>query len=174
VRAVEAGEAAMIGSIAIVQRRVAEAWPHPGRAALIAIATPGCAIAAPIRLRTLHVVFHTLQAELEAASLRLPDAPPARPFDAAHAHAIVDFIARLQRECEPVALLVCESEGLARSATVARWAARHLGRPLHEGVATPVPGCALIGDVLRRAVPATDHWRNSRREPTRALRTMRA
>ena len=153
----------MIRSVAVVQRSVAEAWPHAAGVAWIAIATPGCAVAVPPGSRALHLSFDTLAAELEAASVRLADAPPAQPFAPRHARDIVDFVELLQREREPVALLVCESEGLVRSATVARWAAVRLDRPLHEGVAARVASCPLTSGVLQDIAPMPRPWRNSRR-----------
>ena len=162
----------MIRSVAVIQRTVAEAWLHKAGVALIAIATPGCAVAAPPELRALHLSFDTLAAELEAASLRLADAPPARPFTREHACAIAHFVELLQREREPVALLVCESEGLVRSVTVARWAAQRLDRPLHEGIAAQVASCALTSGVLQDTAPMPRPWRNSRRTWTAAPSTM--
>jgi predicted protein tyrosine phosphatase len=162
----------MIRSIAVVQRTVAEASLHEAGVALIAIATPGCAVAAPPGLRALHVSFDTLAAELEAASLRLPDAAPARPFAPEHARDIADFVEQLQQDREPFVLLVCESEGLVRSVTVARWAAQRVDRPLHEGPAARVASCALTSGVLQDTAPMPRPWRNSRRTLAAAPSTM--
>ena len=164
----------MIRSVAVVQRTVAEAWLHEAGVALIAIATPGCAVAAPAGLRVLHVSFDTLAAELEAASLRLAAAPPAQPFTSGHAREIVDFVEQLQQDGEPFVLLVCESEGLVRSVTVARWAALRLGRPLDEGIAAQVASCALTSGALQDTAPMTRSWRNSRRKRATAPSSMYA
>lgn len=164
----------MIRSIAVVQRTVAEAWPPDASVALIAMATPGCAVAAPPGLRALHLSFDTVAAELEAASVRLTGAPAAQPFAPEHALEIAHFVEWLHRDRETFVLLVCESEGLARSATVARWAAALLGSPLHEGAAARVAGCALMSGVLRDATPAPRHRRNSRGTLAPALSTMHA
>lgn len=141
----------MIRSIAVVHRASSEAWPPAAAVALIAIGTPGCAIAARPDLRALHLSFDTLAGELEAASLRLPKAAAAVPFAIAHAHAIAAFVTELQRKGECIELMVCESDGYTRSVTVARWAAQRLGCLLHEPApATGVAPCELMAGVLRR------------------------
>lgn len=140
----------MIRSVAVVHRARAEAWPRATAVALIVIDTPGCAVAARPGPHALHLSFDTVAGELEAASLRLPQAASAVPFAVEHAHAVSTFVAKLQHERECIDLWVCESDGYSRSVTVARWAAQRLGCPLHEPapVAAVAP-CALMGSVLR-------------------------
>ncbi|MDZ7589307.1 MAG: hypothetical protein U5L05_01170 [Rubrivivax sp.] len=141
----------MIRSIEVVDRASAATMPYAAAVALIAIATPGCTLAARPDLHALYLSFDTLAGELEAASLRLPQAMVAVPFASDHAVAIAGFVSRLQSESGSVDLRICESEGQVRSVTVARWLARRLGLPLREPAsAATVTCCALMDNVLKR------------------------
>jgi hypothetical protein len=153
----------MIRSIAVVPHASVKARPRAAAIALITVATPGCTIAGRPDLHALHLSFDTLAGELEGASLRVPQATAAVPFGIEHAHAIAAFMSGLQRERESLDLLVCESEGYVRSATVARWAARRLGCPLHEPEqAAAIASCALMDSVLKQLPhPAHDAVRRA-------------
>lgn len=140
----------MIHSIAVLPQSGAKTWPRAA-IALITIATPGIAVVTPPGRCTLHLVFDTLAGELEVASLRVSWTAPAVPFAGEHARAIADFVSRLQRDREPIRLLVCESEGYVRSVTIGRWAAKRIGCPLHEPApAAAVASCMLMDRVLDR------------------------
>ena len=153
----------MIRSVAVVPHASVKARPRAAAVALITVATPGCTIARRPDLRALHLSFDTLAGELEAASLRVPQATAAVPFATEHAHAIAAFMSGLQRERESLDLLVCESEGYARSVTIARWAAQQLGCPLREPApVAAVTSCALMDSVLKQLPhPAHDAVRRA-------------
>jgi hypothetical protein len=141
----------MIRFVEIVPHANAKACPRSAEIALITVATPGCTIARRPALRALHLSFDTLAGELEAASLRVPQATAPVPFASEHAFATAAFISELQRDREPICLLVSESEGYVRSVTIARWAAKRMGCPLREpGTAAAVASCVLMDSVLDR------------------------
>ena len=117
--------------------------------AVIVISTPGCDIRVRPVLPALLVSFNTLAGELEAASLRLPHAMAAVPFDIAHAQAILAFVTAMQQQVQELDLQVYESGGYSRSVTVARWLARRFGYPLHEpATAAAAASCTLMEAVL--------------------------
>lgn len=141
----------MIRFVAVVPHAGTQTWPRAAAFALISVATPGCSIARRPGLRALHLSFDTVAGELEAASLRVPQALTAVAFASGHAHAIAAFVSGLQRDRESIALLICESEGYVRSVTIARWAAQLLGCPLYAPApAAAVVSCALMGSVLKQ------------------------
>lgn len=124
----------------------------PLTAVLVAISTPGREIAVPGTMRrALHLSFHTLAAELEAAATWRADAAPARPFSSEHASRIVKLLSAVHDGAASHDVFLCESEGLTRCVTVARWAARHY-RIGDAAAAVPagVPACALMLDLLDR------------------------
>ena len=98
----------MIESIHVIGGHLMQTIGSSPTAALIAIVTPGQDL--PLHGgvgRLLRLQFDTLQAELEAASLR-----------------VAAFLAELHASAARRHVYVCESEGLSRSVTIARWAAR--------------------------------------------------
>jgi hypothetical protein len=114
----------MIESINVIGCHLAQAIGSTSSAALVAIVTPGQDL--PLQGGVGHLLrleFDTLEAELEAASLRVAGAAAAVPFSAPHALRIADFLTTLHASAATRHVYVCESEGLSRSVTIARWAA---------------------------------------------------
>lgn len=129
----------------------------PPSAVLIAIRTPGRDLALPPAMhRVLRLEFDTLAAELEAASLRRVDSSAAQPFAPEHALRIVALLEAVAASAAAHDVYLCESEGLSRSVTIARWAAAHCGLADTAAAAVPdgVASCPLMLDLLDRcAVP---------------------
>jgi hypothetical protein len=144
----------MIESISVIARPLAPAsGDFSTTAALIAIATPGSNPALPPGVcNLLRMEFDTLEAELEAASLRVVGAAPAVPFSALHALRIAAFLAGLHAGAATCHVFVCESEGLSRSVTIARWAARRWDLAAHAArIPDHVPSCWLMARQLASA-----------------------
>jgi hypothetical protein len=143
----------MIESIHVIGGHLVQTIGSSPTAALIAIVTPGQNL--PLHGgvgRLLRLEFDTLEAELEAASLRVAGAAAAVPFSASHALRIAAFLAELHASAARRHVYVCESEGLSRSVTIARWAARRYDIASHAAlVADGVPSCFLMAQLLASA-----------------------